>query len=159
LTTNTHVSSFWGKQAFTYYLGVNGTDYKSLDGVFCLGIARRTAEIKDGLSNTLMFGERLPGADGYFGWWYCGQGINGTLLGAREINAWIQGNAQCELGPYHFQAGDLDQQCDSLHFWSMHPGGENFVFADGSVKFLPYEADVILPAMATIKGREVAAEY
>ena len=39
-------------------------------------------------------------------------------------------------------------------FWSLHPGGANFAFADGSVKFLRYSAADILPALATRAGGE-----
>jgi prepilin-type processing-associated H-X9-DG protein len=42
-----------------------------------------------------------------------------------------------------------------LHFWSQHPGGGQFVFADGSVKFLSYESADILPALASRSGGEV----
>lgn len=43
---------------------------------------------------------------------------------------------------------------DALHFWSPHPGGANFGFADGSVRFLSYAADEVLPALATRAGNE-----
>jgi prepilin-type processing-associated H-X9-DG protein len=43
-----------------------------------------------------------------------------------------------------------------FHFWSLHPGGANFAFCDGSVRFLPYSANDILPALATRAGGEVA---
>ena len=48
----------------------------------------------------------------------------------------------------------MTDPCDSLHFWSPHPGGANFAFADGSVRFLSYSADTILPALATRAGGE-----
>ncbi len=41
--------------------------------------------------------------------------------------------------------------------WSLHGGGANFAFCDGSVRFLPYSADAILPALATRAGGEVVA--
>lgn len=60
----------------------------------------------------------------------------------------------CQNGPYLFQPGDLRNNCDSFHFWSTHPGGANFAFADGSVRFLSYSADPIMPALATRSGGE-----
>ena len=45
--------------------------------------------------------------------------------------------------------------CDTHHFWSMHPGGGHWLFADGSVRYLPYSANRVLPALATQAGDEV----
>jgi prepilin-type processing-associated H-X9-DG protein len=36
----------------------------------------------------------------------------------------------------------------------LHPNGSNFLFADGSVKFLQYSAAPILPALGTRAGGE-----
>jgi prepilin-type processing-associated H-X9-DG protein len=44
-----------------------------------------------------------------------------------------------------------------FHFWSLHPGGAHFLYADGSVHFLGYDADAILPALATRAGGEVVS--
>ena len=60
----------------------------------------------------------------------------------------------CPPGPYHFVEGRFTEQCDLFHYWSPHPGGANFGFCDGSVRFLAYSADPILPALATRAGGE-----
>jgi len=150
----------YGTSANTTYLGVLGTDFTKRDGFFGTDLKRRPANVLDGLSNTLMIGERPPSVDGYFGWWYSGYGQTGTscldtLLGVRERNLHQRGNAICSDGPFHFQPGSSEYQCSSLHFWSQHPGGANFCYGDGSVKFLSYEADSVLPELATVAGREV----
>jgi prepilin-type processing-associated H-X9-DG protein len=44
-----------------------------------------------------------------------------------------------------------------FHFWSPLSGGANFAFADGSVRFLRYAADSIMPALATRAGGETVA--
>ncbi len=146
--------------ANTTYLGVLGTNFTANNGFFGTDVKRRPANVVDGLSNTLMIGERPPSSDGYFGWWYSGYGQAGTscldtLLGVRELNTGQRGNAICRSGPFDFGLGDPNYQCSSLHFWSQHPGGAVFCFADGSVKFLSYEADSVMPQLATVAGKEV----
>lgn len=149
--------SDWGTVALTTYLGVNGTNFQVRDGLYCIDTKRRPAEIIDGLSNTLAFGERPPSNDLYFGWWYSGAGINGTLMGTNEINGYLHSNVNCEKGPYRYQLGNRGQ-CDSLHFWSNHPGGCNFALADGSLKFIEFDiSQELINGLGTIKGKEVAS--
>jgi len=85
-----------------------------------------------------------------------GMGSSGSpdmLLGAAEIRFRVIAPS-CPTGPYQFQPGRLDHECDVFHFWSLHPGGANFAMCDGSVHFLSYSADKILPALATRAGNE-----
>ena len=51
--------------------------------------------------------------------------------------------------------GKIENICDQTHYFSMHPGGANFLFCDGSVKFLTYAANSVLPALGTRAGGEV----
>jgi prepilin-type processing-associated H-X9-DG protein len=59
------------------------------------------------------------------------------------------------IGPFRFGPGRLENPCDRFHFWSLHPGGAHFLFADGSVRLLPYSAQPIMVSLATRSGGEV----
>ncbi len=153
--------------ASTNYLGSNGTNYLTEDGVFGRDSRTRTADISDGTSYTILAGERPPSPDFWYGWWYAGNGQAGTgsldmLMGAREINGthpYTTYLESCPVGPYRFAKGKRGQMCDTLHWWSFHPGGAQFAFCDGSIRFLGYSADEILPQMATRAGSEVVAAW
>ena len=145
----------------TSYLGVSGTQGFRQEGVLFLDSAVRLTDITDGTSNTIAIGERPPSADLHFGWWYAGVGQLGNgdadmHLGVRGLNERVAGPT-CPVGPYHFTAGRVREQCDMFHFWSLHPGGANFAFADGSVRFLAYSADSVMPALSTRAGGETVA--
>ena len=77
------------------------------------------------------------------------------ILGVRERNILLGRLGSCPPGPYQFRPGTVTNQCDMFHFWSLHDGGAHLLFADGSVRFLTYDADGILPALATRAGGEV----
>jgi len=147
--------------AFTSYLGVAGTSTAAKNGVLYVDSYHNFSAITDGLSNTLMIGERPPSTDFQFGWWYAGAGQRGTgsadiVLGVREPNLLpIVSGSLCGPGNYPFKDSRLDNQCGMFHFWSPHSGGANFALADGSVRFLPYLANSIMPALATRAGGEV----
>jgi len=148
------------RPALTDYVGVIGTSYDRPDGLLFLNSRVRLTDIIDGTSNTLLAGERPPSPDFWYGWWYAGFGQAGTgsadmLLGVRERCIGGAYVTNCPRGPYRFQAGQISEQCDLFHFWSLHAGGAHFVFADGSVHFLSYSADSVLPALATRAGGEV----
>ncbi|MBX3417478.1 MAG: DUF1559 domain-containing protein [Pirellulaceae bacterium] len=148
----------------TSYLGVNGTNYTTRDGVFFLNSKTRMRDITDGASNTLMIGERPPSPDLWYGWWYAGFGRDGSgspdmILGVRELNPPVPGITtyleSCPPGPYDYVKGRMGEMCSTLHFWSYHPGGANFALCDGSIRLIPYTANDILPALATRAGNEV----
>jgi prepilin-type processing-associated H-X9-DG protein len=148
--------------ALTNYLGVANSGRSPWDGLLFLESRVRLAEVTDGTANSVMVGERPPGPDESgqlrFGWWYGGVGQDGDgsadlLLGARERCRTFR-TPTCPIGPYRYGPGRLDYPCDMFHFWSRHPGGGHFAFADGSVRLLRYTADDILPALASRAGGE-----
>lgn len=146
----------------TSYVGVLGRDYMQPTGVLFAKSSVRLTYITDGTSQTLAVGERPPSADFWYGWWYAGVGQHRTgsgdmLLGVEEINDRSRYAAHCERGPYRFSRGSVSEQCDLFHYWSLHSGGGKFVFADGSVRFLRYEASDQMPALASRSGGEVVS--
>jgi prepilin-type N-terminal cleavage/methylation domain-containing protein/prepilin-type processing-associated H-X9-DG protein len=165
---------------FTGVLGVNGTGKGKNDGVICNTRVTMVA-VSDGTSNTLMLGERPPSKNLRFGWWFAGAGYRDGLtgpfqdgtgdvtLGADDVNyptamSRYPANATngvamaCPANKYQLQPGNLADDCDQCHFWSLHSGGANFGFADGSVRFLTYAVSSQMPALGTRAGGEVAAE-
>jgi prepilin-type processing-associated H-X9-DG protein/prepilin-type N-terminal cleavage/methylation domain-containing protein len=152
--------SLGSSAATTSYVGVAGISYLRHDGMLYLDSRVRFADVTDGTTYTLMAGERPPDAYLEFGRWYpsWGHWLDGQVtLGVCEagVEDWIRG---CPYGPYQFGPGSLRDRCSDFHYWSMHTGGANFLFVDGSVKFLSYSAAPLLPALATRAGGETASQ-
>ncbi len=144
--------------AYGSFVGVAGSD--KANGAMRAQTGVRFAEITDGMSNTLLIGEKPPLGRYLDGNWYtitvptiikdfgANSGINYLQV------TFPNGYGQC-VGPIRFGPGRIENPCDNIHFWSLHSGGANFAFADGSVRFLAYTADPIMPALATRAGGEV----
>jgi len=107
------------------------------------------AAVTDGTSNTILIGETLPEQDSNSEIW----GATGTSAGTTIPINYFTG------GPYTgFGSDPLSNRASYAHkgFKSKHPGGANFCFADGSVKFL--KATLALPvycALGSKAGGEV----
>lgn len=144
----------------TSYVGVFGIDRGQPNGIFLFDTKVAAHDILDGLSNTLLMGERPPSPDNWYGWWYAGVGQDGKgipdiIMGVCETNLQNQYAEDCPPGPYKFESGQFGEMNDVFHYWSPHSGGANFAFSDGSVKFIPYAAEPIMTFLATRAGKEV----
>lgn len=144
--------------AYTSYIGVSGG--RANDGVLRVtpepGI--RFRDITDGTSVTLMVGERPPPETLQAGRWYLNnrRGLNDPPRGP-DMSMPVEGPVivgdPC-IPPFRFGPGRLNNPCDRLHFWSLHPGGANFVFADGAARFISYSSQPIMIPLATRSGGE-----
>ena len=133
------------------------------DGIFFLDSSVRLADVTDGSSKTLLFGERfhhdpefdrlqpilIPGKAplAELGKWGFVPGVGAmahvTLHTAAKINY--------QTPP---AADRLDDRICA--FGSAHPGGANFAFADGSARFVTDDLPLVqLQALSTRAGEEV----
>jgi prepilin-type N-terminal cleavage/methylation domain-containing protein/prepilin-type processing-associated H-X9-DG protein len=143
----------FGYHGCTEYLGVLGTSTAVNDGMLFWGSSLGMRDAIDGTSNTVIMGERGIPNDLYWGWTYCGAGVveaDGVARG--------NGDGVCATG-LGFGPG-LPDGNHNLHFWSYHPGGAQFLFLDGSVRFLSYTIDfTTYQAVSTRAGGEVLKPF
>jgi prepilin-type N-terminal cleavage/methylation domain-containing protein/prepilin-type processing-associated H-X9-DG protein len=153
------------KFGLTSYLAVEGSLYVKgpgnsalnlelggpKDGVIYRSSTTRVTDIRDGSSNTVMVGERPPSPPpaNDWGWWTWSAYDVALAVEDRRKLPYPSCQANGVYGP-----GQLDDFCATHHFWSFHRGGANWLFADGSVRFLGYSAVQILPKLATRSGGE-----
>ena len=116
----------------------------------------KIGHIVDGTSHTLMVGERGIPNSLYWGWSMCGFGLQGNGEGDQTLSThWgiFPDTNNDTVWPY--RTDPWGNPLCNLHFWSYHPGGTNFLYADGSVTFLSYSVDFpTLQSMATRAGGE-----
>jgi prepilin-type N-terminal cleavage/methylation domain-containing protein/prepilin-type processing-associated H-X9-DG protein len=142
-------------------------------GVFWRNSRNRVASVTDGLSNTIFVGERC-GAHSPTTW-------TGAYPGGR-CPAWM--STQPWTAPYTpppgppYDNADFGEALVLAHgnfthlpnadnpfydpdtFWSMHTGGANFLFGDGSVHFLASSIDGwTYTTLCTISGGEVGTNW
>ncbi|CAN5413146.1 DUF1559 domain-containing protein [soil metagenome] len=163
--------------ALSHYHGITGksrSDWRApagnpigdqgIIGVYPSTNKIKIQNIKDGLSNTIMFGERPPTPDLQWGWGLRGAPDLDSLMWAtyastddQDIATTDEAGAPCPM-PVFFQAPKKPSpsRCDGYHLWSRHVQGGNFGVADGSVKFFNYSAGpTTIVAMSTRAGGEV----
>lgn len=110
-----------------------------INGMLGLASAVRFDNVPDGLSQTLLLGER-------------GITITGRptlIVGGRGIS-WTG----------ELRSGEAGNDIHLYHFWSYHPGGAHFALGDGSVRLISYQIpDWVIAALSTRAGSEIVSEF
>lgn len=116
------------------------------DGAFFLNSRIRFSDVTDGLSATLLVGERVSRSDR--GWLYTWAGV---VAGGQDSIERILGDT------------DVTPNRDLIHmdeFASYHAGGAQFVLGDGSVRFISTNIDLtVYRGLASRSGGEVTGEF
>jgi prepilin-type N-terminal cleavage/methylation domain-containing protein/prepilin-type processing-associated H-X9-DG protein len=137
--------------SYTSYVAIPGYDVFGTEGIITETVRVSISGILDGTSNTLLLGERPGNYENGWGWW-TSNASGDYAIGANETTL-LNNTSGCQGGL--FRPGNVNNPCDVDHLWSPHPGGGNFVFGDGSVRFIAYSASTVLPLLATRAGGEV----
>ena len=118
------------------------------------------SEVADGLSNTLMIGETLPGNCTFHAAY---SSNNALAITSIPVNAPFQ---QPPDGPYRWPPGSGNNTPNNEYwyyncgFQSSHSGGANFVMGDGSVHFISQNIDYeVYNGLGTRSGGEVTTSY
>jgi prepilin-type processing-associated H-X9-DG protein len=133
------------------------------DGLFFRNSKIDFAQITDGSSQTFAVGERSHNLS-YVTW--TGRAVGGWLHttasfegGRNQFNPDPEESFTMILGPVGLEDGVRTPNHPMAHvedYWSQHPGGVNFLFADGSVRFIKNTiAPLVYQALATRAGSEV----
>jgi prepilin-type processing-associated H-X9-DG protein len=161
------------KTAFTSYAAVSGPWFtyawpvppfsgydfngaKSTNpGVFGYYSRTQLAAITDGTSNTMLFGEAAHGLSNNPGWHHWTQGYPGHTL----ISTFYPLNPQRSIQNFSGVIGSGTVFLTSAS--SFHPGGANFAFVDGSVRFVKDSTNtwVLNPADGTPRGVFLASYW
>ena len=130
------------------------------NGLFFRNRAVRIAQITDGTSQTFAAGERSQNLSRAT---WTGAVTNAAVpLVALQAEAGLDPEGSGALVIAHTGEGHGPNSPSGLahgdQYWSLHPGGANFLFADGSVHFIKELINFpIFQAMATRAGGEVVS--
>jgi prepilin-type N-terminal cleavage/methylation domain-containing protein/prepilin-type processing-associated H-X9-DG protein len=125
-----------------------------LRGIFDVrtGQFTRMQDIRDGASNTIMVGEAISAWRADSNFWEANSGTAGTAIPMNLKTGGTEGitpaNATTSWGTADY--GNRFSNA-AVGFKSLHPGGANFLFADGSIHFL--KDTISLPTYAAIGSK------
>lgn len=137
----------------TSYLACSGAG-DTTSGIINTATQVEVVQIADGASNTLFVGPRPPSLDGGHGAWMPGFYGHTFLSIEYDDPPTNVSNLRGVVNSKRWCPGRLEDDGDLPHFWSPFTGGGNWLFGDGSVRFMPYSSADVMPALATRAGGE-----
>jgi len=147
---------FWGT---TYNCGVTTNSGGSLRGYFDYRTLQvvNMAGVTDGTSNTIMVGEVIPQQAADSNFYVLNGGTAGVTIPINWNSSGVPGQYPgCTTGAWGTNVWGCRFSYASKGFKSMHPGGANFLFGDGSAKFLKNSINrVTYAALGSRNGAEV----
>ena len=118
------------------------------------------ASVTDGTSNSILVGETVPIQDANNAFWTSTGSASGTTIPLGwNTNTFPATAANCN-GPWQSSTAPLGCRYSSAAkgFKSLHPGGCNLLFADGSVHFLKSSINIVTyAALGSRNGGEVVS--
>jgi prepilin-type N-terminal cleavage/methylation domain-containing protein/prepilin-type processing-associated H-X9-DG protein len=141
-------SSYTESETFT-----NWPDPKLYDGIVYIRSEVPLRQITDGTSNTYMVGEKCVNVDAY----ESNDGV--TIIDHGDDQGWLVGHNGDTVRSSNYPPLQDPQGINPFEYWgSPHPGAFNMMFADGSVRPVSYDIDLIVhKGLGTRAGNEVAA--
>jgi prepilin-type processing-associated H-X9-DG protein len=111
------------------------------------------AGVTDGTSNTILAGEHLPSRSADSNFWFLNGGVHGMTVPLNwNSNTYPAADPKC-FGQWQQPSAPLGCRFGAAAkgFVSLHPGGANFAFADGSVHFL--KQSISMPTYCALGSR------
>lgn len=139
-------SGVFGKDELDLCEGLAAGTPCTSDGAFFLNSRTRFSDVSDGLSTTILVGERvsLSSSDWLYTW-------TGVVAGGKEAIERVLGDT------------DVTPNRDLIHmdeFASYHTGGAHFVLGDGAVRFISTSINLsVYRALASRASGEVVSEF
>jgi len=129
-----------GEVSTTTYAGLHHDQEQPIDitnnGVFFLNSSVDYEQISDGTSHTIFIGERIAEAQKDLGW------MSGTRWTLRNTGAPINAGRSRNQRGLPAETQDSSDPLAVGGFGSYHPGGGEFAFGDGSVRFISQSIDI-----------------
>jgi prepilin-type processing-associated H-X9-DG protein len=141
-------------------------EQRDLEGIFFACSRVRIADVRDGTSNTFLLGEsrweNFQQDDNDMDFWVIGSPQIDPCNCAGGAAATEQSEF-CGSTGVPFNAREIPSTSGyvkELSFSSLHPGGAQFAFADGSVRFVTFSIDAqIYQAGGSRRGRDNIHEF